>query len=75
LPPTTTAPALAKPKLDAEAPEPKPKPKPEVPEDMALVPAGTFSMGADDEGEMDERPAHSTTVKAFLLDDETGIDP
>ncbi len=35
---------------------------------MTLVPAGTFVMGADDEGEMDERPAHQVTVKAFLLD-------
>lgn len=35
---------------------------------MALVPAGTFRMGADDEGEMDERPAHDVTVEAFLLD-------
>ena len=40
----------------------------DVPQDMALVPAGTFVMGADDEGEMDERPAHQVTLGAFLLD-------
>jgi formylglycine-generating enzyme required for sulfatase activity len=44
------------------------KPKLEVPEDMGLVPGGTFVMGADDEGEMDERPAHEVTVESFLLD-------
>jgi len=35
---------------------------------MLLVPAGTFVMGADDEGEMDERPAHPVTLPAFFLD-------
>jgi formylglycine-generating enzyme required for sulfatase activity len=35
---------------------------------MALVPAGSFTMGADDEGEQDERPAHKVTLDAFLLD-------
>jgi formylglycine-generating enzyme required for sulfatase activity len=35
---------------------------------MLPVPGGTFVMGADDEGEQDERPAHSVTVGAFLLD-------
>jgi formylglycine-generating enzyme required for sulfatase activity len=35
---------------------------------MAVVPAGEFTMGADDEGELDERPAHKVTVKAFYLD-------
>lgn len=46
----------------------KPEAPPEVPPDMALVPGGTFTMGADDEGEQDERPAHSVTVPSFLLD-------
>lgn len=41
---------------------------PEVPEDMCLVPGGEFTMGADDEGEQDERPAHRVTVATFLLD-------
>lgn len=40
----------------------------EIPSDMALVPAGKFQMGADNEGERDERPAHEVTVGAFLLD-------
>jgi formylglycine-generating enzyme required for sulfatase activity len=40
----------------------------DVRDDMLLVPAGTFTMGADNEGEMDERPAHRVTLPAFLLD-------
>jgi formylglycine-generating enzyme required for sulfatase activity len=35
---------------------------------MALVPAGTFTMGSDKLGEMDERPAHQVTLGAFYLD-------
>lgn len=35
---------------------------------MLRVPGGTFLMGADDEGEMDERPAHRVTLPAFWLD-------
>jgi formylglycine-generating enzyme required for sulfatase activity len=35
---------------------------------MALVPEGPFTMGADGEGELDERPAHTVTLKAFYLD-------
>ncbi|MCA9597871.1 MAG: SUMF1/EgtB/PvdO family nonheme iron enzyme [Myxococcales bacterium] len=42
--------------------------KPEIPDDMLPVPGGTFTMGADDEGEQDERPAHKVTIKGFLLD-------
>jgi hypothetical protein len=41
---------------------------PAAPADMLPVPGGTFRMGADDEGEQDERPAHAVTVAAFLLD-------
>lgn len=41
---------------------------PEAPEGMALVPAGPFVMGADHEGELDERPAHEVTLRAFFLD-------
>ncbi len=51
-------------------PEPSatpPKPR-EVPEDMLPVPGGTFTMGSDDEGEQDERPAHQVTLEDFLLD-------
>jgi formylglycine-generating enzyme required for sulfatase activity len=39
-----------------------------TPADMLLVPAGTFSMGADGIGERDEQPAHSVTLPAFWLD-------
>ncbi len=39
-----------------------------VPSDMVLVPEGTFAMGANQEGELDERPAHTVTIGAFLLD-------
>jgi formylglycine-generating enzyme required for sulfatase activity len=35
---------------------------------MLLVPAGTFSMGADQGGEDDEHPAHPVTLAAFYLD-------
>jgi formylglycine-generating enzyme required for sulfatase activity len=35
---------------------------------MALVPAGTFTMGADAGGELDEHPAHQVTLPAFWLD-------
>jgi formylglycine-generating enzyme required for sulfatase activity len=35
---------------------------------MLPVPGGEFFMGADDEGEQDERPKHKVTVKSFLLD-------
>lgn len=35
---------------------------------MALVPATTFTMGADEGGEKDEHPAHQVTLEAFYLD-------
>jgi formylglycine-generating enzyme required for sulfatase activity len=35
---------------------------------MILVPAGTFTMGADQGGEADEHPAHSVDLAAFWLD-------
>ena len=35
---------------------------------MLPVPGGTFQMGADDEGEQDERPRHEVDVQSFLLD-------
>lgn len=40
----------------------------QAPEGMSFVPGSTFSMGSDDEGEPDERPAHSVTVGPFWLD-------
>ena len=60
----------AKPKPKPAVAKPKPTPKPELkaPEGMLLVPAGTFTMGADDVGEQDERPAHRVTLPAFFLD-------
>jgi formylglycine-generating enzyme required for sulfatase activity len=39
-----------------------------APSDMLLVPGGTFKMGSDTEGEEDEKPAHSVTLKSFWLD-------
>jgi formylglycine-generating enzyme required for sulfatase activity len=36
---------------------------------MILVPAGPFTMGADEGGEPDERPAHEVTLAAFYLDE------
>jgi formylglycine-generating enzyme required for sulfatase activity len=38
-------------------------------EGMLLVPAGAFTMGADDDGELDERPSHTVTLPAFYLDE------
>jgi formylglycine-generating enzyme required for sulfatase activity len=35
---------------------------------MALVPAGTFTMGQNKLGEQDEHPAHRVTLDAFYLD-------
>lgn len=35
---------------------------------MGLVPAGAFTMGQDDIGQLDERPAHTVTLPAFWLD-------
>lgn len=61
----------AKPAPSASAPPPPvevAKPAEPPPPDMLPVPAGTFSMGSDDQGEQDERPAHQVTLKAFLLD-------
>ncbi|MBK7579610.1 MAG: SUMF1/EgtB/PvdO family nonheme iron enzyme [Myxococcales bacterium] len=43
-------------------------PKAAAPADMLPVPAGTFQMGSDDEGEQDEHPAHAVTLKEFFLD-------
>ena len=39
-----------------------------APEGMALVPGGSFTMGADHGGELDEHPAHTVTIPAFYLD-------
>ena len=39
-----------------------------IPNDMLLVPGGTFTMGADKGGEEVERPAHPVTIASFLLD-------
>ncbi len=39
-----------------------------APEGMLLVPAGSFTMGADSGGEEDEHPAHRVTLPAFFLD-------
>ena len=39
-----------------------------VPEGMALVPAGPFTMGANAGGELDEHPAHTVDLPAFWLD-------
>lgn len=53
---------------DAGAPEAAAAPATPAPDGMLLVPAGTFTMGADSGGEEDERPAHKVTLAAFWLD-------
>jgi formylglycine-generating enzyme required for sulfatase activity len=66
-------PSLAPPTVSAAAsvtasasPSPPAVPVP-VPEDMVKIPAGTFTMGNDKAGPGD-RPAHTVTLKAFLVD-------
>lgn len=39
-----------------------------APEGMLLVPGGSFTMGSDEWGERDERPAHRVTIGSFWLD-------
>jgi formylglycine-generating enzyme required for sulfatase activity len=44
-------------------------PQDSVPDDMALIPAGSFSMGDQlEEGSSDESPVHTVTVSAFYMD-------
>jgi formylglycine-generating enzyme required for sulfatase activity len=68
VPPAPPPSAVPPPSASAAAPPQAPPPEPPAPEGMLAVPGGSFVMGADDEGEQDERPAHSVTVAAFWLD-------
>lgn len=45
-----------------------PPPPVAPPDDMLPVPGGSFTMGADEGGEPDERPAHVVTLADFWLD-------
>lgn len=54
-------PAVSERRLTHEPPAP-------IPPDMLPVPGGEFSMGLNDRGIPDERPAHTVTVTSFLLD-------
>lgn len=49
--------------------DPRPAELPRRIDGMLLVPGGTFMMGAENEGQLDERPAHPVTVRAFYLDE------
>jgi formylglycine-generating enzyme len=51
---------------DAPAP-PLPDPTGPPPDGMALIPGGTYAIGADD-GEPDERPAHRVVLDPFYID-------
>lgn len=62
-PPVPPPPAPA-----ASSSSPPASPSTVLPDDMLGVPGGAFTMGLDDKGEMDERPAHKVTVRPFLLD-------
>jgi formylglycine-generating enzyme required for sulfatase activity len=50
--------------LDAAAPAPTAP----VPSGMLLVPGGEFTMGSDEGGQEDEKPAHKVRVSSFYLD-------
>ncbi len=73
--PTSDAPAAA---TVVVATDPTPVPEREAgaedatanepPGDMILVPAGPFTMGADQGGQEDEHPAHTVTLAAYWLD-------
>jgi formylglycine-generating enzyme required for sulfatase activity len=72
-PPAPSAPPSAALAVASSAPSapgaPSAAPEPEAaPEGMALVPGGTFTMGADKGGEEDEHPAHPVTLASFWLD-------
>jgi formylglycine-generating enzyme required for sulfatase activity len=66
-PTAVVAPPAIAPALSAPAPLPAASAMPSI-EGMALVPAGPFTMGADEGGELDEHPAHTVTLEAFYLD-------
>ncbi len=53
---------------EPDAPEAKSASVATPPDDMLLVPGGTFTMGQDAGGEGDERPAHEVTIASFWLD-------
>jgi formylglycine-generating enzyme required for sulfatase activity len=41
-----------------------------IPDQMVLIPAGTFTMGADDaEARPDEQPRHTVSIDSFLMDE------
>jgi formylglycine-generating enzyme required for sulfatase activity len=67
-PPPAADAAVADASLATDAPVDAARLLPSAPDDMLLVPGGTFTMGQNDGGEMDERPAHLVTVKPFFLD-------
>jgi formylglycine-generating enzyme required for sulfatase activity len=71
--PAITASATSAPAPSPPPPEEPPKaaeaPLPERIDGMILVPAGSFTMGADSGGEPDEWPAHVVTLPAFYLDE------
>ncbi len=66
--PAVAAPSALAPAPSARPPLPAAAAAPPSLEGMALVPAGPFTMGADEGGEPDEHPAHTVTLKAFYLD-------
>ena len=59
LPSPSTPPAASAPPISKPA---------EAPAGMLLVPGGTFLMGLDAGGQLDEAPAHEVTLKPFYLD-------
>jgi serine/threonine-protein kinase len=76
-PPTVTEAPLTPTNAPTDSPTPVPAPtQTSIPLEitdsrnvaMRLVPAGTFTMGSDDTGDIGSRPAHEVNVAAFYID-------
>jgi formylglycine-generating enzyme required for sulfatase activity len=50
-----------------KAEEPPKPPAPAVPEGMVMVPAGAYTVGRDDESDL-EKPQHTVTLPAYFID-------
>lgn len=67
-PPASSGPAMPAPPPASASASASASP-PAAPPGMLLVPEGTTVVGQDEQGELDERPAHKVTLPAFWLDE------